>query len=704
MQRLRVEQMIKQAPSTPLSTEVSREEKDRLSRSDLLLREWESEESEKEINQRQLINKLNSLNFRGQTVHIIFRHKNFPRTITFNAFPLPCKTPHLVCRWTEPVDLEVLNECYSFHHMYVPKGQQYLEVRPEVLSIGQDQILFDLPETCREISTRKLQRYQCVGITACMMQNGATYIGSLIDYGARLFRIAVHVAAPQSYRWIDTNAPVAILFSKGNQPLYSGECRIFRHDQGAPSRHFILEPIQEQTRRYPPREFRSTRHCLTPPPDAVFKHPLFDKTISLKVHDLSGSGFSVEEDQAGAVLIPGLMIPSMDLVFSDGTVLPCMAQVVYCQPREGGRVPIVRCGLAILNMEVADHIRLIGLMHQVADPNTYVCNKVDLDSLWDFFFETGFIYPQKYESIQANKDKIRATFQKLYHQSPSIAAHFIYQHNGRILAHLSTLRFYESSWMLHHHAAIRNIHNRGGLIVLNQIGRFINESHRLISMQMDYVFCYFRPDNKFPTQVFGGVANHIGDPKICSVDTFAYFHLRTDPEAPEELPQGWRLDDAREEDLCDLRNFCEIQSGGLMLKGLHLSPERYKCDNVIAAFHKIGLNRERHLLALRWHDALAAVVMVNIADVGLNLSDLTNAITIIVVNNQQLTPDIVQTLFRQLSHYYEAEEVPVLLYPPQAAVSMGLTSEKSYNLWVYDTQNLDPYFRFLKRLLKSIQH
>ncbi|MBI5895962.1 MAG: hypothetical protein HZB24_08160 [Desulfobacterales bacterium] len=345
-----------------------------------------------------------------------------------------------------------------------------------------------------------------------------------------------------------------------------------------------------------------------------------------------------------------------------------------------------------MNMVVADHVRLIGLMHQVADPHTYVCNKVDLDALWDFFFETGFIYPQKYEFIQANRDKIKATFQKLYHQSPSVATHFIYQHNGRILAHLSTLRFYESAWMLHHHAAIRSIHNRGGLVVLNQIGRFINESHRLISMQMDYVFCYFRPDNKFPSQVFGGVANHIGDPKICSVDTFAYFHLRKEAAVPSNLPQGWRLDAAREEDLHDLRNFCDIHSGGLMLNGLHLSPERYKCDDVIAAFNKIGLKRERHLLALRWHDALAAVIMVNVSDMGL------------VVDSQQLTPAIVQTLFQQLSRYYETEEIPVLLYPPQAAESMGLTSEKSYNLWVYDTQNLDPYFGFLKRLLKSIQH
>jgi hypothetical protein len=699
-----VEQVIQQAPSAPQSTEASREEKDRLSQSDDLLREWETTSSEREVSQQQLINKLNSINFQDRAIDVIFRHKSFPRDITLKAYPQPCKDSLLTCRWAEPVNLDLLYECYRFHYLYVPKGQQYLEVTPEVLAVDENHIRFALPETCREISTRKLQRHTCVGITACMLQNGATYNGTLIDYGAWQFRIAITAAAPQTFRWIDTHAPVTILFTKGQTALYSGECTISRHDQRDQIRHFILEPSQQQIHRFPPREFRSTRQRLTPPPDVVFRHPLFDKTVTLKVYDLSGSGFSVEEEQAGAVLLPGLIIPSMELVFSDGAVLPCMAQVVYCTVYSERHTPVVRCGLAILNMAVPDHIRLLGLMHQATDANTYVSNKVDMEALWDFFFETGFIYPQKYEFIQANKERIKATYEKLYNESPSVASHFIYQHDGRILAHLATLRFYESSWILHHHAAIRSVHNRGGLIVLNQSGRFINESHRLASMKMDYVFCYFRPDNKFPAHVFGGAARNIKNPKICSIDDFAYFHHNGGEPADADLPHGWCMDGVREEDLHDLRNFYESQSGGLMLQCLHLSNERFDCSGVIAAFQKIGLKRERHLFALRCRDALAAVIMVNVSDVGLNMSDLTNAVTIIVVDGQYLTQAIGQTVLRQIARFYETEEMPVLLYPRQAAAQMGIESEKSYTLWVYDTQNLDHYFGYLKRLLKFIQH
>jgi hypothetical protein len=700
-----MERVIEASQLTPQKTEVSREEKDHFAAHDADGQTFESQRVDKEISRRQLIDKLNNLNFQDRPIHIVFRHKLYPRDLNLRAYPQPCHDARLACRWADPFDFNQLAESYTFHHLYVPKGQQFLEVVPEVRSINEEQILFSLPETCREISTRKLLRYQCAGITAYMFQNGATYFGRLIDYGAWQFRTAVATLPPQTFRWIDDDSPVTIVFAKGNNTLYSGECRIIRHDRGLQERHYTLEPLHRQIRRFQPREFRTTRHTLTPPPDVTFEHPLFGKLVNLKVQDISGAGLSVQEEEAAAVLLPGLIIPNLELAFSDGSSLQCMAQVVYCKPERDDRsAPCMRCGLAILDISVEDHIRLLGLMHQATDAHCYVCNKVDMSALWDFFFETGFIYPQKYEFIQANKEHIKATYEKLYNHSPSIASHFIYKQNGRIMAHAATMRFYESSWMLHHHAAIRNSHNRGGLIVLNQSGRFINESHRLYSMKMDYVFCYFRPENKFPSHVFGGSARNIRNPKICSLDLFAYFHHGFTVPAVKDFPNYWQMDDVREDDLNDLQTFYENQSGGLMLQGLHLSPDRYDCSGLIEAFHKIGLKRERHLFALRYRDKLCAILMANVADLGLNMSDLTNAVTIIVIDPQPLTHDIVQTAIDRIEYVYAAREVPVLLYPQTAAKRMGIESEKSYCLWVYDTHNLDYYFKFLKRLLKFIQH
>ena len=699
-----MERMRGQAPAHPADSEVTREEKDQISGVDASDHLFDIPLSEKQISRRQLINKLNNLNFKDQTLTAVFEHRDYPRTLPLQVYPLPCQDARLVCRWAEPFDLNQLIESYRFCCLHIPKGQQLIEAKPEVIATNERQIVFTLPETCVEISTRKIHRHRCENVAAYLFQNGATYYGSLMDYGAAQFRVSVHTVPPQTFRWIQPTLPVTIVFTKNDHTLYSGECRIVRHDRGLQTRHYILEPVQRQMHRFQQREFRSTRHQLNPPPDVSFEHPLFGKSINLKVQDLSGSGLCVEEEALSAVLLPGLIIPKLELVFSDGNSLQCMAQVVYCKPHNDDPKPVVRSGLAILDMAVEDHIRLLGLMHQATDSHAYVCKKVDMAALWDFFFETGFIYPEKYEFIQANKEKIKATYEKLYNRNPSIASHFIYQKNGQIMAHAATVRFYESSWLLHHHAAIRSANNRGGLIVLNQSGRFINESHRLYSMNMDYVFCYFRPDNKFPQHVFGGAARNIKNAKICSLDLFAYFHHRKDRETGAEFTNHWQLTALQKEDLRDLHTFYESRSGGLMLQTLHLSPERFDCSGITDTYHRIGLKRERHLFALRYRDKLSAIVMANVADLGLNMSELTNAVTIIVVNETQLTQDILETVLTKISHHYESNEIPVLLYPQQATRQMGIVEEKQYMLWAYDTQNLDPYFRFLKRLLKYIQH
>ncbi|MGD9008555.1 MAG: hypothetical protein PVG41_11570 [Desulfobacteraceae bacterium] len=699
---------MKQAPrnaALPSITEVSRNEKASVIDPNSIPSDPGDTAKHRTLGRKQLINKLNHLNFLDRTITVVFKHNNYPRTLPIPAQPLPCHDRRLTCKWAQAVDIEKLIEFYDFQALLLSKDQQLIEVVPELKTISENQVVFILPDTCREISERRINRYQCDGVSVFLFQNGALFYGELIDYGACQFRIAVRKTPPQTYRWIDPGSPVSIVFTKQQHTLYSGECRIVKQDKGVELRHITLEPIHRQIRRFPSREFRSSRQMLSPSPDVVFTHPLFPKTITLKVHDISGSGFSVDEYDHLAVLLPGMIIPDLELCFSNGSNIRCMVQVVYSRPQgtdhEGDTL---RCGITILDMAVEDHIKLLALLHQASDANSYLCTKVDMDSLWDFFFETGFIYPQKYEFIQANKDKIKATYEKLYHLNPSIAGHFIYQESGRILAHMAIVRFYEKSWLIHHHAAVRSASNRGGLMVLNQVGRFINDSYRLNSMNMDYVFCYFRPENKFPSHIFGGTARNINNPKICSTDLFAYFHHKPTKGNLTELPAAWQLAPASEEDLLDLKTDYDNRSGGLMLHGLHLLPGQIDTTKLAQSYRRLGLKRDRHLFALRHREKLCAIVVVNVADLGLNMSDLTSSVKLFVVHGKQLTHEVVDITINAVSGYFELEDVPVLLYPREAADYSGIDYEKSYCLWVYDThRNIDHYYRFLKRLLKFIQ-
>jgi len=95
-----------------------------------------------------------------------------------------------------------------------------------------------------------------------------------------------------------------------------------------------------------------------------------------------------------------------------------------------------------------------------------------------------------------------------------------------------------------------------------------------------------------------------------------------------------------------------------------LSPSATNADDVIAAFHRSASNASATSWPCRWHDALVAVVMVNIADVGLNLSDLTNAINHHRRGQPTVDTGHRHTLFQKLSGYYEPRNTG-LLYPPQ---------------------------------------
>jgi len=179
------------APS-PSTTEVSGSEKDQITRSATPPPSPSEKIPQKNLSLKQLINTINHINFQDLNITVVFQHNKYQRVLNLPAYPLPCQDQRLVCQWVEAVDIELLLESYQFHCLNIPKGQQLIEVRPELRSISQGQIVFILPEICREISERKIHRHQCHDVSVFMFQNGALFDGKLVDYGAFQFRIARH--------------------------------------------------------------------------------------------------------------------------------------------------------------------------------------------------------------------------------------------------------------------------------------------------------------------------------------------------------------------------------------------------------------------------------------------------------------------------------------------------------------------------------
>jgi len=657
----------------------------------------------KEIRKKHLINKLNYINFQDGTVLVNFKHFKYDHTVSHRAKPQPCLGEELKCLWIDTDKIGRQLSSYKFQEVVIPNGKKIILVKSNEINIDDTGIRLVLPDTCWEISPRKMRRHSCKGIKVQLIQNSASFNGVLIDFSTASFRIEITANPPQTFQWIDPDIPVDLIFSDGNEILYSGECRILKQTGGHKTRSYVLEPARYQIQRFKPKEFRSVRQKLVPSPSIIFKHPFTEKMVNLKVVDLSGTGFSVEEDRRNAVLLPGMIIPELELNFASNFSVKCKTQAVYRQLMgEEKNSNWVKCGMAILDISIEDHGRLSALLHQAKDDHSYICNRVNMDDLWGFFFKSGFIYPKKYAFLEANKEKIKAIYKKLYTQNQKIARHFIYQDKDRILGHMAMVRFYKNSWLIHHHAADRSDLHKAGVSVLDQIGRFVNESHRLSSNQMNFVFCYFRPENKFPNRVFGGVFENIKDPKGCSIDTFAYFHCRKTLNDEPRLERPWDLMEAQPEDFFELKNFYEFSSGGLMLDAMELDQDSVGIEELSKVYQQLGFIREKYVFSLKRNGKLKAVFMVNISDIGLNLADLTSSIKIVVVDSNELSKDILYLALSELSKKYEQDEIPVLLYPVDYAENSYIPYEKLYNLWALNLQYLDHYFRYLNRLFRGV--
>jgi hypothetical protein len=132
----------------------------------------------------------------------------------------------------------------------------------------------------------------------------------------------------------------------------------------------------------------------------VFDHPFLEKRFRREVYDISSSGFSVLERPDNAVLLPGMILRDFKLNFAGAFDLKCiMGQAVYSQKHDEKSV---RCGFAILDMDLRTYSNLNNILGKSLDKNTEISNEVDLDELWKFLFETGFLYPDKYHHIADN--------------------------------------------------------------------------------------------------------------------------------------------------------------------------------------------------------------------------------------------------------------------------------------------------------------
>lgn len=647
---------------------------------------------ERFLSQKKLINKLNHINFTDGHIFVLFNSEITNEQIIVKAYPQPCVKDELACRLdteTNPSDLE---KCYPAYLM-IEDGYNTILASTGLLGKNDNQIKITIPEKSYFITKRRTKRYQCADINCKVIQGDIHVPGMLIDFTPR--SLGIKLTGTRKMKGFDEKKSVLINLSKNGIKLFSGVCKCIRNDMDLPDGRIVFVPLSDQMALFPKREQRNPRQHIVPSFSMTFKHPFFKGTVERDVFDISPAGFSIKDKIDEETLLPGMIIPEITLIYAGILKINCSAQVVY--RREDQESNDVQCGLAIVDMDVHSYSKLNHILGSYLDHNARVSNEVDMDALWEFFFDTGFIYGEKYEHLQPYRESFKETYRKLYQDNPDIARHFVYEKNGKIYGHIALVHAYEPSWIIHHFAARRMGNRLPGPSVLKQITQYISSYNRFPSAKMDHVMTYYQPENKVVNRIFGRFARHLNDPQKSSLDIFSYLLFRKEVPA-EKLPPQWELREALISDLVKLREFYQNASNGLLLSALGLE---IPSESLKQSFTKAGFKRDCRTYCLCFEGRQFAFFVVNESDMGLNLSDLLNSIKIIVLEPDKLPWEKLSAAICNLCGFFTEEKIPLLIYPSDYLASQNVAEEKQYALWILQLRYAsDDYLIYMDSLMK----
>jgi hypothetical protein len=650
-------------------------------------------ETAKTIDQTKLINMINHLHFTDRPLFILLKHPVYQNSLLVKAHPEPCLGSHLTCRWDESFFQYKLEA----HHplCLITFYDSFMIIAPyNLLHCDNNSFTIQLPERTHALNQRQFRRYPCSNVSAELMQSDFVIRGELIDFSAQAFRIKACSEALIHTKWFNPGVPVSIRLFSNEIMIYSESCRCIRwHNDIEISNEIVFASEKQHVSRFPAKKIRNPRRQINPPLTAIFEHPFIKKKIRRDIFDISATGFSIRDEKDDEIFFPGMKIPCLAIQLAGISIAKCVVQIIYRRIEDND---IHHYGLAFLDMDIHSYSRINHILSMYSDPNISISTEVDTDNLWNFFFQTGFIYPEKYGYCQAHRKIFIETYQKLYQENPEIARHITYEKNGQIYGHISMIRAYERAWLIQHHSSSHSKNKLVGLHVLEQMMLFLNGMYQFSSAHMGYVIAYFRPENKFPNRVFGGFARNINNPQACSVDHFSYLTLPATSEA-KELPDNWILRMSNPRDFWELSQFYRHNSGGLLLNILNLGEPDPGSESLENIFERLGFFRTCRYHSLIYKGQLKAFFIVDQSDMAINMSNLLNCIKALITDPVGLPSELLSLAVTKLGIMYNLDMVTLLIYPAFGIDSADIIYKKQYHLWILNLHYSNQFMDYVQK-------
>ncbi len=410
--------------------------------------------------------------------------------------------------------------------------------------------------------------------------------------------------------------------------------------------------------------------------------------IEAGILDVTTAGCAFEYDLREALFPLGSVIPGVTLQFPSTTF-----EVGSARVRSSERMGLfrIKCGIEFQPLSSLERAKIYDAIVHCDKPGIRDGSGRSFDELWDFFLDTGFLYPAKLAQLDCAA--VRSTYEALLANPTPLAQFILFEDEGKTFGHVSALRAYSKTCLAQHLAA------RHGLNGVS-LGRMLTMA--MVQFQeyqpdIEWMKLFYRPNNPWPRFVYGSFAQRAAD--SISVDHRTYDYLTMPLVAgldgvpgqvraigPEDEPvlEAWFIEHGR---TAQMR--AEDFVSGRM--GLHELDQEYGA---------LGLHRRREILVYEEHGRQRGFAALELSSIGLNLSELTNAFRLFLFDDD---PEVVDGLVAAAVARYAALGATRCVALAEGALSgqlqrLGFTREKEYAALIWHRSSYGHYSEHVHRV------
>jgi len=433
-----------------------------------------------------------------------------------------------------------------------------------------------------------------------------------------------------------------------------------------------------------------------------FYHPFFSEhLLTYSIVDLSNSGFSFAMGEQEPPMPQGLVVRNASVQLPRKQRLEVSFVVSYVQDLEPSLEQagfVQRIGVRLIDVTSEVLKEVTNFIQKENSEFLTDANSDDYYRLWEFYFETSFIYGSKRKQIQPFSDKVFDTDKKLMQSNTPLVKKVLYKQDGEIKGHLATIKIFDDTLIIQHLNASKTAGASAGQSVIRAMTTYFLDHYANQQAANRYVCAYYRPENLYPDLVFGKTAVLVNDPHICWTRNYRF--CLPSPQ-PVSVKQNIICTDATDIDLRDLEVLLIERDEILLMRVEGLYRESMQALKVSKEFEKIGLYRYRKVFVAR--DSVSqsvAYAICNYTSPGVNFSELTNSVKFFYKSaTAAIAQELADGLGQIVLKSYRDTDMPncVLLLTEDQPIPAGFMHTKSYIWWVLD-------LKFVNKFREATEH